>query len=122
MSEEDSAVIDVPLGELTHPLGRVLCIHQLPWVKSDGENVQRREEGRGKREEGGGRGEDTEEESPLGVARDSNLMSSGLVSISMSTNNRSASEKKLFQSVLTNSLMQIHTSYRTIHPIFNCIF
>ena len=102
MSEEDPAVIDVPLGELTHPLGRVLCIHQLPWVQSDGENVQRREEGRGKREEGG-RGEEREEESPLGVARDSNLMSSGLVSMSMSTNNRSASEQMLFQSVLTNS-------------------
>ena len=95
MSEEDPAVIDVPLGELTHPLGRVLCIHQLPWVKSDGENVKRREEGRGKREEGGGRGEEMEEESPLGVSRDSNLMSSGLVSMSMSTNNRSGSEQKL---------------------------
>ena len=62
MSEEDPAVIDVPLGELTHPLGRILCIHQLPWGKSAGggreeEGVGGREEekeGRGRRRRGGG--------------------------------------------------------------------
>ena len=43
--------------------------------------------------------------SPLGVALDSNLMSSGFVSMSMSTNNRSLSVEeedkvKVFQDVL----------------------